>query len=67
MPGRATNVFANAIIYYSYIGIPQSEALSLKLMAKYYSIEDVDVGEDTIVREFVNLYGCKIGDVKREA
>lgn len=33
----------------------------MKLMAKYYSIEDVDVGEDTIVREFVNLYGCKIG------
>jgi len=30
-------------------------------MAKYYSIEDADIGEDTIVREFVNLYGCKIG------
>jgi acetyltransferase-like isoleucine patch superfamily enzyme len=30
-------------------------------MAKYYSIEDVGFGEDTIVREFVNLYGCKIG------
>jgi acetyltransferase-like isoleucine patch superfamily enzyme len=30
-------------------------------MAKYYSIEDVDIGEDTIVREFTNLYGCKIG------
>jgi UDP-2-acetamido-3-amino-2,3-dideoxy-glucuronate N-acetyltransferase len=33
----------------------------LKLMAKYYSIQDIVVGEDTIVREFVNLYGCKIG------
>ena len=33
----------------------------MKLMAKYYSIQDVDVGEDTIVREFVNLYGCTIG------
>ncbi len=33
----------------------------MKLMAKYYSIEDVDIGEDTIVREFTNLYGCKIG------
>jgi len=33
----------------------------LKLMAKYHSIEDCQIGEDTIVREFVNLYGCKIG------
>jgi acetyltransferase-like isoleucine patch superfamily enzyme len=24
-------------------------------------IEDVEVGEGTIVRDFVNLYGCKIG------
>jgi UDP-2-acetamido-3-amino-2,3-dideoxy-glucuronate N-acetyltransferase len=61
MPRRATIVFANAIIYYSYIGIPQSEVLSLKLMAKYYRIEDTDIGEDTIVRDYVNLYGCKIG------
>src|SRR5512136_68561 len=30
-------------------------------MAKYHSIEDCQIGEDTIVREFVNLYGCKIG------
>ena len=67
MPGRATNVFANAIIYYSYIGIPQSEVLSLKLMAKYYRIEDADIGEDTIVRDYVNLYGCKIGKGSRIA
>ena len=33
----------------------------MKLMAKYYSIQDADIGEDTIVRDFVNLYGCKIG------
>lgn len=33
----------------------------MKLMAKYHSIEDCQIGEDTIVREFVNLYGCKIG------
>jgi len=31
------------------------------LMAKYYKIDDADIGEDTIVRDFVNLYGCKIG------
>jgi len=30
-------------------------------MAKYYSIVDCDIGEDTIVRDYVNLYGCKIG------
>ena len=33
----------------------------MKLLAKYHRIEDVDVGKDTIVRDFVNLYGCKIG------
>ena len=33
----------------------------LKLMAQYYKIDDVDIGDDTIVRDFVNLYGCKIG------
>ena len=33
----------------------------MKLMAKYYSIQDADIGEDTIVRDFVNLYGCRIG------
>ena len=33
----------------------------MKLMAKYYRIEDADIGEDTIVRDYVNLYGCKIG------
>jgi len=30
-------------------------------MAKYYRIEEADIGEDTIVRDYVNLYGCKIG------
>ena len=34
----------------------------MKLMAKHYSIQDVKIGENTIVREYVNLYGCKIGD-----
>jgi len=33
----------------------------LKLLAKYHRIEDASIGEDTIVRDYVNLYGCKIG------
>ncbi len=39
----------------------------MKLMAKYYSIVDCQIGEDTIVRNFVNLYGCTIGDGCRVA
>ena len=39
----------------------------MKLMAKYYSIVDCQIGEDTIVRDFVNLYGCTIGDGCRVA
>ncbi|HUV61508.1 MAG TPA: acyltransferase [Thermoplasmata archaeon] len=33
----------------------------VKLLAKYHSIEDCEIGEDTVVRDFVNLYGCRIG------
>jgi len=33
----------------------------MKLMAKYYCIDNAEIGDDTIVRDFVNLYGCKIG------
>jgi UDP-2-acetamido-3-amino-2,3-dideoxy-glucuronate N-acetyltransferase len=33
----------------------------VKLLAKHHSIEDCEIGEDTVVREFVNLYGCRIG------
>ena len=32
-----------------------------KLYAKHFSINDCDIGEGTVVRDFVNLYGCKIG------
>lgn len=39
----------------------------MKLMAKYYRIDDAEIGEDTIVRDFVNLYGCKIGNGCRVA
>ena len=33
----------------------------MKILAKHYAIEDCEIGEDTVVRDFVNLYGCKIG------
>jgi acetyltransferase-like isoleucine patch superfamily enzyme len=33
----------------------------MKLLAKYYIIENADIGENTIVRDFVNIFGCKIG------
>jgi len=38
-----------------------SIAESMKLLAKYYIIEDADIGENTIIRDFVNIHGCKIG------
>lgn len=34
----------------------------MKLLAKYHSIIDCEIGEDTIIRDYVNLYGCKIGN-----
>jgi UDP-2-acetamido-3-amino-2,3-dideoxy-glucuronate N-acetyltransferase len=33
----------------------------MKLLARYSCIEDSTVGEGTVVRDYVNLYGCKIG------
>ncbi len=33
----------------------------MKLLAEFYSIHDCQIGEGTIVRDFVNLYGCTIG------
>ena len=33
----------------------------MKLLAKYSCIEDSTIGEGTVVRDYVNLYGCKIG------
>ncbi len=33
----------------------------MRLLAKFHSIDDAEIGEGTIVRDFVNLYGCKIG------
>ncbi len=33
----------------------------MKILAKHYCIEDCEIGEDTVIRDFVNLYGCRIG------
>jgi UDP-2-acetamido-3-amino-2,3-dideoxy-glucuronate N-acetyltransferase len=33
----------------------------MKLLGKHYCIEDCEIGEGTVVRDFVNLYGCRIG------
>lgn len=33
----------------------------MKLLAKYSLIEDCAIGEGTVIRDYVNLYGCKIG------
>ncbi|OPY34114.1 MAG: putative acyl transferase [Methanomassiliicoccales archaeon PtaU1.Bin124] len=41
--------------------------MPMKLLADYHSIKDCTIGENTIVRDFVNLYGCKIGDECRIA
>ena len=38
-----------------------SIARPMKVLAKYYKIDDAEIGEDTVIRDFVNLYGCKIG------
>ena len=38
-----------------------SIAEPMKLLAKHYIIEDADIGENTVVRDFVNIFGCKIG------
>lgn len=33
----------------------------MDLRAKHYIIENADIGEDTIIRDYVNIHGCKIG------
>ena len=34
----------------------------MKLCGKYYIIENADIGENTVIRDFVNIFGCKIGN-----
>lgn len=33
----------------------------MELKAKHYIIDDCEIGEGTIIRDYVNLFGCKIG------
>jgi acetyltransferase-like isoleucine patch superfamily enzyme len=33
----------------------------MKLLAKHYIIENAEIGENTIIRDYVNIFGCKIG------
>jgi acetyltransferase-like isoleucine patch superfamily enzyme len=33
----------------------------MKLLARYSLIDDCVIGEGTVIRDYVNLYGCKIG------
>ena len=33
----------------------------MELKAKHYIIDDCEIGEGTIVRDYVNLFSCKIG------
>jgi acetyltransferase-like isoleucine patch superfamily enzyme len=33
----------------------------MKLLAKYAIVENADIGENTVIRDFVNIFGCKIG------
>jgi UDP-2-acetamido-3-amino-2,3-dideoxy-glucuronate N-acetyltransferase len=33
----------------------------MKLMGKFYRIDDCEIGEGTVVWDFVNLFGCTIG------
>jgi len=34
----------------------------MKLMGRYCRIDDCQIGEETIIWDFVNLFGCRIGD-----
>lgn len=34
----------------------------MKLLAKHYIIENADIGENTVIRDYCNIFGCKIGD-----
>ena len=33
----------------------------MKLLAKYAIVENADIGENTVIRDFVNIFGCRIG------
>lgn len=33
----------------------------MKLLAKHYVVENAEIGENTVIRDYVNIFGCKIG------
>jgi len=33
----------------------------MKLLAKHHIIDDAEIGENTVIRDYVNIYKCKIG------
>ncbi len=33
----------------------------MKVLAKHYIVENADIGENTVIRDYANIYGCKIG------
>lgn len=33
----------------------------MKILAKHYIVENSDIGENTVIRDYVNIFGCKIG------
>ena len=33
----------------------------MKLMAKYSIVENAEIGENTVIRDYVNIFKCKIG------
>jgi len=34
----------------------------MKLLAKHYIIEDSEIGKNTVIRDYCNIFRCKIGD-----
>jgi len=36
--------------------------VSYQLLAKHYVIDDCEIGDGTIIRDYVNMYACKIGN-----
>ena len=33
----------------------------MKVLAKHYIVENAEIGENTVIRDYANIYGCKIG------
>jgi acetyltransferase-like isoleucine patch superfamily enzyme len=45
-----------------YSGMPGTGANTATAAAELRLLDDVEFGEDVVVRPFTNLYGCRIGD-----